>query len=88
MCRLVLFKDRSALGGERYIEKFLSMGNALTSVLILDGKLAGTWKRVVKKGGVEIMTNPFRPLRKDEHEAVKVATARYGEFLEMPSALS
>ncbi len=84
----IAYKDRSALGGERYIEKLLSMGNALTSVLILDGKLAGTWKRVVKKGRVEIMTNPFRQLRKDEHEAVKAAATRYGEFLEMPSILS
>ena len=84
----IAYKDRSALGGERYIEKLLSMGNALTSVLIVDGKLAGTWKRAVKKGTVEIVTNPFRQLSKDEYEAVKAEAARYGEFLEMPSALS
>ena len=84
----IAYKDRSALSEERFIEKLLSMGNALTSVLILDGKLAGTWKRVVKKERVEIMTNPFGQLRKDEHEAVKAAATRYGEFLEMPSALS
>jgi len=84
----IAYKGRSALGGERYIEKLLAMGNALNSVLILDGKIVGTWKRVVKKGRVEIMTNPFKPLRKDEHEAVIAAATRYGEFLEMPSALS
>jgi len=84
----IAYKDRSALGGERYSEKLLAMGNALNSVLILDGKIAGTWKRVIKKGRVEIMTNPFRPLRKDEREAVKAAATGYGEFLEMPSVLS
>jgi len=84
----IAYKDRSALGGERYAEKLLAMGNALNSVLILDGKIAGTWKRVIKKGMVEITMNPFSPLRKDEHEAVKAAVAGYGEFLEMPSALS
>jgi hypothetical protein len=84
----IAYRDRSALGGERYIERLLSMGNALTSVLILDGKLVGTWKRVLKRGRVEITTNPFRRLRKDEHAAVKAAAARYGAFLEMPSALT
>lgn len=63
------------------------MGNALTSVLVLDGKIAGTWKRVVKKGKVEIMTNPFRALHKDERDALKTAATAYGEFLEMPSVL-
>ena len=84
----IAYKDRSMLAGERYIEKLLSMGNALTSVLILEGAIAGTWRRVVKKGRVEIMTNVFRPLRKGELEAVNAAATRYGEFLEMPCALS
>jgi hypothetical protein len=83
----IAYKDRSALGEERIIEKLLSMGNALTAVLILDGKVVGTWKRVVKKGRVEVMINPFRPLRKDEEEAIKAAVARYGKFLELPGVL-
>lgn len=84
----IAYKDRSALGGERYAEKLLAMGNALTSVLIVDGKIAGTWKRAIKKGRVEIMMNPFRTLRKEEREAVKAAAIGYGEFLEMPCVLS
>ncbi|MCI0695378.1 winged helix DNA-binding domain-containing protein [candidate division KSB1 bacterium] len=84
----IAYKDRSALGGEQYSEGLLAMGNALTSVLILDGKIAGTWKRVIKKGKVEITTNPFRSLRKEEREAVKAAAFGYGEFLEMPSTLT
>jgi len=85
----IAYKDRSALGGEQhYSEKLLATGNALTSVLILDGKIAGTWKRVIKKGRVEITMNPFRPLRKDEHDAIKAAVTRYGEFLEMPGMLA
>jgi len=80
----IAYKDRSALGGERYLEKLLSMGNALTSVILVDGKLAGTWKRVFKKGSVEIQLNPFRPLSPAEHKALKAAATRYGEFLEMP----
>ncbi len=80
----IAYKDRSALGGERYLERLLSMGNALTSVLILGGKIAGTWKRVLKNGRVEIMTKPFRQLGKKEHEALETAITGYGEFIKMP----
>lgn len=84
----IAYKDRSALGAERYIEKLLAMGNALTSVIILDGKIAGTWKRIVKRGCVEIVTSLFKPLRKAERDALKTAAIGYGEFLEMPCVLS
>jgi hypothetical protein len=80
----IAYKDRSALGGERYLEKLLTMGNALTSVLILDGQIAGTWKRTIQKGKVEIRLSPFRPLRPAEQAAVKAAAKHYGEFLELP----
>lgn len=78
---VIAYKDRGALGAERYAEKFLSMGNALTSVLILDGKIIGTWKRVLKKDTVEIKLNPLRKLAKNEQEAVRGAAQRYGKFL-------
>jgi len=80
----IAYKDRSALGGERYLEKLLTMGNALTSVLILDGQIAGTWKRTLQKGKVEIKLSPFRPLRPAEQAAVQAAATHYGEFLELP----
>jgi DNA glycosylase AlkZ-like len=83
----IAYNDRSALGGERYLERLLAMGNALTSVIILKGKIAGTWKRVFKKGRVEITLNPFELLRKDQREALRIAATSYGQFLQMPSTL-
>jgi hypothetical protein len=80
----IAYRDRSDLGGERYIDKLLSMGNALTSVLILSGKIAGTWKRIIKKGCVEIVINLFVRLRGAERGALKSAAVGYGEFLGMP----
>jgi hypothetical protein len=43
----IAYRDRGALGTERHLERLISMGNALTSVLVLDGIIAGTWKRVL-----------------------------------------
>ena len=84
----IAYKDRSALSGERHLEKLLAMGNALTSVLILDGNIAGTWKRTIKNGRVEIKISPFRPFGQEEYEAITAAALGYGEFHEMPSMLS
>ena len=83
----IAYRDRSALGGERYIERLLAVGNALTSVIIFKGKIAGTWKRALKKGKIEITANPFERLRKDQREALGAAASRYGRFHQMPAIL-
>jgi hypothetical protein len=80
----IAYKDRSALGGQRYVEKLISMGNALTAVIIFDGKIIGTWKRVIKKSSVEINLSPFEKLNKNEHEALQVEAHKYGKFLDLP----
>lgn len=84
---VIAYKDRSALGGERYTEKLLSMGNALTSVLILNGKIAGTWKRVLKKHAVEISIKPFGKISTLEKEKVKEEAEKYSMFLGMDMKL-
>jgi hypothetical protein len=81
---IIAYKDRSAISDEKYIEKLLSQGNTITSVLLLDGKVVGTWKRVFKRGGIEMMVNPSRPLSQGEREEVEAEAVRYGQFLEMP----
>lgn len=77
----IAYKDRSALSEERHIEKFISMGNALLSVIILNGKTVGTWKRVLKKNTVEIKLSLLKKLNKIEHEAIEKEAHAYGEFL-------
>lgn len=83
----IAYKDRSALGGARYIEKMISMGNALTSVIIIDGKIVGTWKRSLKKDKVLITASLFRKLNVFEKQALKVAANNYGKFLGFDAAL-
>jgi hypothetical protein len=85
---IIAYKDRSAISDEKYVEKLLSMGNTLNSVIILDGKVAGTWKRVVKKEGVELTINPLKPLNDREREVMEAEAVRYGRFLELPVVVS
>lgn len=77
----IAYKDRSALGGERYIEKMLSMGNLLIAVVVLDGKVVGSWKRKVKKDMLEITLNPLRKLGKSELKSLKSEGEKYTKFL-------
>ncbi len=86
----IAYKDRAALseGREKDIETLLSMGNALTAVIIINGKLAGTWKRTIKKDSLEIKLNPFRKLRVAEEEAIQAEVDRYGKFWNIPAILA
>lgn len=62
----------------------ISMGNALTTVIILNGKVAGTWNKTLKKNTVEIRLNPFRKLDEEEQEVLESEVARYGKFVGLP----
>ena len=77
----IAYKDRSDLSEKRDIERLILMGNALTAVIVLDGKVVGTWKRILKKDTVEINLNPFKKLDEVKLELVKKAAKHYGMFL-------
>ncbi len=83
----IAYRDRGDISVARDIEKMISMGNALTAVIILNGKVAGTWKRALKKNTVEIRLGPFRKLSKDEQDALESEITRYGAFVGMPAVL-
>jgi hypothetical protein len=84
----IAYRDRSDLSDQKAIEKMIARGNTVTAVLIIDGRLAGTWKRASKPGGVDIAVHPFRPLGKLESEALEQAAARFGRFLGLPVFLT
>jgi hypothetical protein len=77
------YKDRSAMGDEKVGEKLKSMGNDLTHIIVLDGQIIGTWKRVQAKS-VIIKPNFFRPLKTAEKPAFVQAAEEYGRFLNLP----
>jgi len=57
-------------------------------ILVIDGRVAGTWRRTLKKSEVVIQINTFAPLSKAESRAVAEAADRYGAFLGLPVVLS
>ncbi len=83
----IAYRDRSVISEGRDIERMISLGNALTAVIILKGKVAGAWKRSLKKNMVEIRLNPFRELDRDEQEALEAEVDRYGKFVGIPAVI-
>jgi hypothetical protein len=76
----IAYKDRSAVldpahGG------VVSGNGIFYPIIVLGGRVAGTWKRELKKDSVVITLSPFVPLKKKEREAVALAAEQYGKFL-------
>jgi hypothetical protein len=54
-------------------------------IVLLDGQLAGRWKRTVVKASLRVDVALYRPLTGAQSEALAAAAARHGEFLgELP----
>jgi hypothetical protein len=86
---LVAYTDRSAIFDASDTEKLDSRSNPLFQhVIVIDGRIAGSWKRTLKKNSVVMELNAFSPLTEVEHRAVDAATQRYGAFLELPVVLT
>lgn len=56
----------------------------LNNVIVLGGKVVGTWKRTLKKDTVFVALNPFTPLSKAEMNVIAAAAEQYGAFLGLP----
>jgi hypothetical protein len=75
------YTDRSVLSDERIVEKLIAMGNALTAVMVFEGKIVGTWsKRKIKKNLIEVRLSPFKALENNAQNAFKDAAELYGQF--------
>jgi hypothetical protein len=49
--------------------------------LVIDGRLAGVWRRDFKKDTVTITLKRFAPLSEAQEEAVHIAAERFGKFI-------
>lgn len=82
------YRDRNAVLDPADAQKIVPGGNGMFfSTIVINGRVAGTWKRNIQKKKVAIDLNPFRPLRKAETRGVELAAGRYAEFLGMAGVI-
>lgn len=75
------YADRSAILDEAYRVQ-LNQGNAVFSAtIVINGRVAGTWKRTIKKDQVMIEAKAFTAFSKAQKDSIITATNRYAVYL-------
>lgn len=76
------YKDRSVLlVANTDMNQFKGQNPAYNRMIIIDGKIEGTWKRIIKDKTVTIETVPFRPLSKTKSQKLAKAIKTYCLFI-------
>jgi hypothetical protein len=66
---------------ERELEqKLVDMGNALQNLMVVDGRIVGSWRRNIRGRQLSIEMNPLSKLSSAEKSAIEEAARRYVAF--------
>ena len=85
---IIGYADRSLIAAPEIAAKLFTMGNALTAVVVVDGQIVGTWRRVLQKEAVAVTIEYWSHLTNPQLRAVAAAAQEYGEFLEKSVTLT
>jgi hypothetical protein len=78
---LISYKDRSASLANTHNKKAVSDNGIFYPVVILNGQVAGKWKRISKKDKVEIEINLFADSAKITNQLLEKEALLFGQFL-------
>ncbi|MCD6069261.1 MAG: hypothetical protein K0S33_4087 [Bacteroidetes bacterium] len=79
---IISYKDRSASIIADHQKKAFTRNGIFKPVIVVDGKVAGIWKRTQSKNTVHIETEFFGASSKKEKALIEKSAAAYGRFLE------
>lgn len=80
----IAYKDRSAVIDPAHTIQ--TRNGIFSPIIVLDGRIVGTWKRILKKDIFTLEMTLFNPLSEIETQSLNVSIHRYGAFLDMPIA--
>ncbi len=82
------YKERSALLDGEHTKDVLSSNGIFYHVLVIDGRVQGTWKARRSKNDITIEVRPFSRLTSSGIDSLEGAVIRYGSFLDMPISMN
>ena len=86
---LIAYKDRSPVVDSARAANIVARSNgAFPHHLVIDGTLAGSWRREIKGNTVAVEVAPYKKLTPAETRAVMSAVDCYGEFIGLPATLT
>ncbi len=59
--------------------------NGYMQTILIDGRVAGAWKRTVRAKGIDVEIHPFRALTPAEHDAIHRAAEAHARFAGLPA---
>jgi hypothetical protein len=77
----VAYRDRSSVLDPKYAKRVNAGGGVFQPIVVVDGRVVGTWKRATSKTGMSITIAPFGRLTSQHRHLVETAAARYGSFV-------
>ncbi len=81
----VAYKDRDTFFDVAHVKQLGARENAVFShVILAGGRIAGTWKRTLKRDAVVVEAQFFAQPTGGQHRAFVTAAKRYGAFLGLP----
>lgn len=81
---LIAYKDRAHIASSGTMTALVAPGNtSFAHHLIVDGVLAGAWKRTIMARETVVEVRPYRRLQAASARAIRAAAARYEKFLGM-----
>jgi hypothetical protein len=81
------YKERSAIFDAAHIDKLGARASILAQSILINGQVAGVWKRTLHRDRIIVELAPFVSLDRRQNQQVTRAVRRYGEFLGLPVEL-
>lgn len=78
---IISYCDRSDVIAKDDNPKAISSNGFFWPTVVIDGKVAGTWKKVTKKDSTKVEYNFFRPITEAENKLIAKAETQYLQFL-------
>ena len=84
----VAYRDRSDVLDPANAKRVNAGGGVLKPVIVIGGRVVGSWQRTITKGRVVVYPLLFTRLDAGKMRAIEKATARYGAFLGLPADIA
>jgi hypothetical protein len=81
----VAYRDRSAALDPKHAAA--TRNGIFHPIIVIDGRVAGTWARRIDRSGVAITLKPIARPTAAQSRAIDAAAARYGRFLGLPARI-
>jgi hypothetical protein len=79
---LVAYRDRSAALDPQYNTLIVPGGNGIFNpIVVIGGRVLGTWKRVFKGSSVALTFSPFETFSSADASAIRPVAERYSQFV-------